>query len=121
MYIIEGNGRKTQSVWEHIKRRHTGDKICVVGFANGLPENYLRNKQVIFYEALRQRDWLAEAETFIAKFEEQFDGMIFYVDCTPEEAERLADIAANYRSRITVTVHGDEAIRIKEHPLKRAA
>lgn len=121
MYIIEGNGRKTQHVWEHIKRRHTGDKICVVGFANGLPENYLRNKQVIFYEALRQQEWLPEAETFIAKFEEQFDGMIFYVDCTPEEAADLAEIAAKYNSRITATVAGEGEVAIKKLPLKKAA
>lgn len=122
MYLIKGQGRKTEAMWQHMKRRHTGDKVCVVGFKNQLPENYLRNKQVIFYEALNQTDWLPQAEKFIAQFEEQFDGMIFYVDCTPAEAEALAEIAAKYQSRITVTVTEPVSeITINHLPLKKAA
>lgn len=107
MFIIKGKGRKTDHVWSHIKQRHTGDKVCVVGFTNKLPENYLRNKQIIFYEALNNQNWLSQAKKFIEKFQDQFDGIIFYVDCSEEDAKILSQDIHNLKTRITVTVNED--------------
>lgn len=122
MYIIYGNQRKISHVWNHIKKQHTGEKIAVVGFPKKLPENYLRNKQVTFYESLTIRNkWLKQAEAFLAKFEDQYDGVIFYVDCSKKEAEQLKIIAAKYRSLVTVTVASDTAITIEDYPLKQVA
>lgn len=122
MYIIYGNQRKISHVWNHIKKQHTGEKIAVVGFPKKLPENYLRNKQVTFYESLTIKNkWLNQAEAFLAKFEDQYDGVIFYVDCSKKEAEQLKKIAAKYRSLVTVTVASDTAISIEDYPLKQVA
>lgn len=120
MYIIKGNARKINHVWEHIKRHHTGEKIAVVGFPNKLPENYLRNKQVIFYESLTHKDeWLIQAEKFLTNFEEEYDGVIFYIDCTLKEAENLKKVATKFRSLITVTVASDSLITIEEYLLSQ--
>lgn len=122
MYIIQGKQRKINHVWDHIKRQHTGEKIAVVGFPKKLPENYLRNKQVTFYESLTIKSrWLEQAEAFLAKFEEQYDGVIFYLDCTLKEAEQLKQIAAKYRSLVTVTVASETPVTIENHPLKQVA
>lgn len=122
MYIIEGNQRKIQEVWQHIKRRHTGEKIAVVGFPKRMPENYLRNKQITFYESLTiKARWLQQAEAFLEKFQETYDGVIFYVDCTPVEAEELKQIVASFPVAVTVTVATETPIKISHHPLKRAA
>ncbi|MGV3084278.1 hypothetical protein [Enterococcus dispar] len=122
MYMIYGKQRKITQVWTHIKRQHTGEKIVVVGFPKKLPENYLRNKQIIFYESLTIKDkWLAQANQFLAKFEDEYDGIIFYVDCTSEEANEMKKIAAKYRSLVTLTVASDSPISIEHHPLKQVA
>lgn len=122
MYLIHGEQRKINHVWAHIKRQHTGEKIAVVGFPKKLPENYLRNKQITFYESLTIKDkWLVQADQFLAKFEDEYDGIIFYVDCTSKEANEMKKIAAKYRSLVTLTVASDLPISIEHHPLKRVA
>lgn len=114
MFIIEGNERKITQVWEHIKRHHTGDKIAVVGFGNQLPQTQLRNKQVIFYDNLAKKQWLSQAEAFLQRFEEHYDGIIFYVDCSQEEANRLNEISKNYTPKLTVTVHAEKPGTIQQ-------
>ena len=117
MYLIHGEQRKINHVWAHIKRQHTGEKIAVVGFPKKLPENYLRNKQITFYESLTIKDkWIVQADRFLAKFEDEYDGIIFYVDCTSEEANEMKKIAAKYRSLVTLTVASDLPISIEHHP-----
>lgn len=122
MFIINGNQRKIDHVWQHIKRQHTGEKVAVVGYPKRMPENYLRNKQLTFYESLTiPTKWLDQAEDFLKRFEEQYDGVIFYVDCSEKEAEQLATIAQGYRSQVTVTVAGGDEVMIRQHELPRAA
>lgn len=116
MFVIEGNGRKTDVVWEHIKKYHTGDKVCVVGFSKKLPENYLRRKQLDFYEMFPSSNWLLQAESFIRRFINQYDGIVFYVDCSSEEMKTLFKISEIYRRHlmITVTVATEGDIIVKE-------
>lgn len=122
MYIIEGNERKINYVWEHIKKQHTGNKIAIVGYADSLPQTQLRNKQVIFYTSLSDpAKWLQQAEAFLKQFEEQYDGIIFYVDCPKEEIDHLRQIAKNYRPKLTVTVHSDAPLSITHSPVERLA
>ena len=52
MFILEKKAEPTQQIWNHIKRQYQGEKVAVVGVEKQLPQTFLRNKQVIFYESL---------------------------------------------------------------------
>ena len=80
MFILEKKAEPAQQIWTHIKRHYQGEKVAVVGVEKQLPQTFLRNKQVIFYESLTGRSLVEEGKRFLDKFSKDYSAFVFYVD-----------------------------------------
>ncbi|MBO0454341.1 MULTISPECIES: hypothetical protein [Enterococcus] len=104
MFILEKKAEPEQQIWNHIKRHYQGEKVAVVGVQKQLPQTFLRNKQVIFYESLTGKALLEEGERFLNKFAKEYTAFVFYLDSSSEIAEQLVEAGRNLGVRVTVTV-----------------
>lgn len=104
MFILEKKTEPEQQMWNHIKRQYQGEKVAVVGVKKQLPQTFLRNKQVIFYESLTEASLLAEGKQFLARFAKNYTAFVFYLDCSADVAEQLIDSGRSLGVRVTVTV-----------------
>lgn len=104
MFILEKKAEPAQQIWNHIKRQYQGEKVAVVGVEKQLPQTFLRNKQVIFYESLTGKSLLDEGKHFLDKFAKDYSAFVFYLDCPTEVAEQLIDAGRALGVRVTVTV-----------------
>jgi len=104
LFILEKKAEPTQQIWNHIKRQYQGEKVAVVGVEKQLPQTFLRNKQVIFYESLTGKALLDEGKKFLEKFSKDYTAFVFYLACSSEIAEQLIEAGRNLGVRVTVTV-----------------
>ncbi|MBM7712011.1 hypothetical protein [Enterococcus xiangfangensis] len=104
MFILKKKAEPEKQIWNHIKRHYQGEKVAVVGVKKGLPQTFLRNKQVIFYESLTGESLLAEGKQFLERFAKNYTAFVFYLDCPTEIAEQLIDTGRALGVRVTVTV-----------------
>ncbi|MGK0605619.1 hypothetical protein [Enterococcus gilvus] len=104
MFILEKKAESKQQIWTHIKRHYQGEKVAVVGVNKQLPQTFLRNKQVIFYESLTENSLLEEGKKFLDSFAKDYSAFVFYVACSTEVAEQLIDAGRASGVRVTVTV-----------------
>jgi len=109
LFILEKKAEPTQQIWTHIKRHYQGEKVAVVGVEKQLPQTFLRNKQVIFYESLTGRSLVEEGKRFLDKFSKDYSAFVFYVDCPNEVAEQLIEAGRALGVRVTVTVKAKAA------------
>ena len=109
MFILEKPAEPTQQIWNHIKRNYQGEKVAVVGIKRQLPQTFLRNKQVIFYESLTGKSLVAEGQRFMEKFVDDYSALVFYLDCSSAEAEQLRDYGRSLGIRVTITVNEEAA------------
>lgn len=109
MFILEKKAEPAQQIWTHIKRHYQGEKVAVVGVEKQLPQTFLRNKQVIFYESLTGRSLVEEGKRFLDKFSKDYSAFVFYVDCPNEVAEQLIEAGRALGVRLTVTVKAKAA------------
>lgn len=77
MFILEKKAEPTQQIWNHIKRQYQGEKVAVVGVEKQLPQTFLRNKQVIFYESLTGKALLDEGKKIFREVLERLYSFCF--------------------------------------------
>ncbi|MBO0411357.1 hypothetical protein JZO77_18355 [Enterococcus hulanensis] len=104
MFILEKKAEPEQQIWDHIKRNYQGEKVAVVGVKKQMPQTFLRNKQVIFYESLTGRSLVEEGERFLNKFAKDYSAFVFYLDCPSEVGDQLVEAGRKLGVRVTVTV-----------------
>ncbi|MGX7204573.1 hypothetical protein [Enterococcus pingfangensis] len=104
MFTLEKKAEPAQQLWNHIKRHYQGEKVAVVGVKKSLPQTFLRNKQVIFYESLTGESLLVEGKQFLERFAKNYTAFVFYLDCPAKIAEQLIDTGRALGVRVTVTV-----------------
>lgn len=104
MFILEKKAEPAQQIWTHIKRHYQGEKVAVVGVKKQLPQTFLRNKQVIFYESLTGYSLLEEGKRFLEKFSKDYSAFVFYLDCPKEVAEKFIEAGRSLGVRVTVTM-----------------
>lgn len=117
MIIIKGNNsRKIDTVWDLVKKKHSGNKVAVVSYKGAIPHGFVRIKQMHAYETLTQKNILQDLKQFLQAIGDQFEAIVLYINCDHQMVDAIKEIAADFRQPIFLTVHdSDTILAIEEH------
>ncbi|MGC6767478.1 hypothetical protein [Enterococcus sp. LJL51] len=117
MIVVKGNNsRKIETIWDLVKKDHSGSKVAVLSHKGELPHSFVRGKQMRVYETLTKEKLLQETEAFMASVKDRFEALVLYVNCEDHLIDSIKELSEKYQQKVFLTVHdADSSVTIKEY------